>query len=130
MSTKKSRVNIEVDPCVDRRLTNRQSLELLVSYIVGSKKISDFTYDLSSGGMFIETQYPLSVNEKLIISFELPHNGISFELPGIVCWLNSEIKTAANLPLGMGVKFLNLDDLQNEKLKKAVEFYQKYSEKR
>jgi uncharacterized protein (TIGR02266 family) len=78
------------------------------------KVLSDYSVNLSTGGVFIETGELLPVDTPLIIEFILPEDDSSIKCAGRVAWTNhpESIKNPS-LPAGMGLQFLNmsLDDM-------------------
>ena len=75
-------------------------MELLVSYEFDGKTIDNFSYNFSSGGMFIETRSQLPVGSELKLKFELPQNCTEVLLVGRVVWLKKD-----GAPKGMGIEF-------------------------
>ena len=61
-----------------------------------SNKLKGHAKDISLGGMFIETAYPLAHNAELIVSVTVPGQASPFAIPAIVRWQR---------PDGMGVQF-------------------------
>lgn len=78
------------------------------------KVLSDYSVNLSTGGVFIETSELLPVDTPLNIQFILPQDNTTINCAGRVAWLNhpESIKNP-NLPAGMGLQFMNmsLDDM-------------------
>jgi len=95
--------------------SERYKAKLQVRYGQNTDKmLSDFSIDISSGGLFIETDSPLEVDQQFKIGFTLPDPKRDVNCSAQVAWVNlplSPIKTAR--PPGMGVRFidLSLDDL-------------------
>ena len=52
--------------------------------------------DISLGGMFIETAYPLAHNAELVVTVTVPGQTAPFAIPAVVRWQS---------PDGMGVQF-------------------------
>ncbi|NIQ94681.1 MAG: TIGR02266 family protein, partial [Desulfuromonadales bacterium] len=76
--------------------------------------LRDYTVNLSTGGVFIETDTPLPADTPLQIRFDLPGRAVPIECRGEVAWVNRLDKPIkAKLPAGMGVQFidLSLEDL-------------------
>ena len=86
-----------------------------VQYGQNTEKIlSDFSIDISSGGLFIKTDSPLEVDEQLKIGFTLPDPKREVNCNAQVAWINSHLNlTKPAMPPGMGIRFidLSLDDL-------------------
>ena len=76
--------------------------------------LTDYSINLSTGGVFIETSNLLPIDTLLTIKFVLPENETSVRCEGRVAWLNHpELIRNPNLPVGMGLQFINisLDDM-------------------
>ena len=75
---------------------------------------TDYTVNLSSGGLFIETAKILPVDTQLIVKFKLPNKDNVISCNTRVAWINEpgELKKPS-LPPGMGIQFLDLslDDM-------------------
>jgi uncharacterized protein (TIGR02266 family) len=97
------------------RATPRFIARLRISYSENPEKLlTDFSINLSTGGVFIETADYLPVDTILNIEFILPENKRTIGCKGRVAWVNHpELLTNPNLPTGMGLQFLDisLDDM-------------------
>jgi len=84
-------------------------------YYGESEKFTDYstgyTFNMSIGGLFLETSHPLSPGVKLKLKFSHPENGESIICRGRVAWVNS-LTSPINKdhPSGMGVEFIDLDE--------------------
>jgi CheY-like chemotaxis protein/Tfp pilus assembly protein PilZ len=68
---------------------------------------SGFTYNLSSGGLFIKTLVPLRPAAPVEIRVCLTTSREQIEVTGVVAWSNPYApKSAFSYPIGMGVQFL------------------------
>jgi uncharacterized protein (TIGR02266 family) len=97
------------------RTTPRFIARLCISYGENPERLlTDYTINLSTGGVFIETaDYP-PVDTILNIEFILPENKRTICCKGRVAWVNHpELQANPNLPPGMGLQFLDisLDDM-------------------
>jgi uncharacterized protein (TIGR02266 family) len=97
----------------------RYVASLRVEYHKGAEPgrvLTNYSVNLSTGGIFIETTELLPIDSSLIIQFTLPENGQIIKCAGRVAWINhpESIKNQ-NLPIGMGLQFINLtlDDLDS-----------------
>lgn len=71
-----------------------------------------FTFNLSAGGLFLETENLLPINERLKLKFILPENNHSVNCEGRVAWVNSKASPIrSDHPTGMGIEFLSLVDM-------------------
>jgi uncharacterized protein (TIGR02266 family) len=78
--------------------------------------LTDFSINLSSGGLFLETRSLLPPDTTLKIEFILPGSHANVRCLARVAWLNHpDFPRNNRLPSGMGLQFLNLtvDDLDN-----------------
>lgn len=100
---------------VPERIAPRISARLRVHYGAGSQRLlADYSVNLSTGGLFIETDAPLPENTPLVLEFFLPTRPARIRCQGRVAWVNEPThKKKPTLPPGMGLQFLDLslDDL-------------------
>ena len=78
------------------------------------KLLTDYSANVSTGGLFIETLNLLAVGTALTIEFILPVHEKKISCRGKVAWLNQpELIKNPNLPVGMGLQFLDIsfDDM-------------------
>lgn len=110
----------------DKRSNSRQELQLLVTYQVSGKTISNFMFDLSTNGMFIETSVPLKVGEEVSLSLELPYDKTKFNLTAKVMW-NRNKNDSSGKPPGMGVQFINVENTEDfKKLEAALKYFKRF----
>lgn len=99
------------------RATPRFIARLRISYGENpGKLLTDFSVNLSTGGVFIETADYLPVDTILNIEFFLPETERTIGCKGRVAWVNhSKLLSNPNLPAGMGLQFLDisLDDMNS-----------------
>jgi two-component system chemotaxis response regulator CheY len=96
--------------------------EMLTDYTAG------YTFNVSVGGLFLETNDPLSLGKSLKIKLYLPDNDHPTHCQGRVAWVNLPLSPIrSDHPPGMGVEFLNLDEerqlqefLKSGSLKRSV----------
>ena len=71
--------------------------------------LSEYTINLSTGGVFLETMNLMEEGTPLAVEFVLPHRNIPISCRASVAWVNhpERIKNP-NLPVGMGIQFLDL----------------------
>lgn len=93
----------------------RMNVRLAVYYGRTSRTaMTDFSVNVSSGGIFIETDLILPVDTDLFVEFTLPVNDRRIRCRSRVAWTNEpENRKSAVLPSGMGLQFLDLpfDDM-------------------
>ncbi|HEY5674424.1 MAG TPA: TIGR02266 family protein [Malonomonas sp.] len=103
---------------VDRQLA-RIPARMLVHFGENPNRLrSNFSVNLSSGGMFIATEEVLPVGSSLELRLQFPGGKQSLSCQGQVAWLNhSELQKRPHLPMGMGVAFAGLSGPQQEQVK-------------
>lgn len=77
--------------------------------------LKKFTFNLSTGGVFVETPELQPVDTPLIVAFEVPELKGAISCRARVAWVNRpEDKMKPLLPPGMGIQFLDLslEDLE------------------
>lgn len=68
-----------------------------------------FSFNVSSGGMFIETEDPFPTNQELFLEFSLPNTSHAIVCKAFVAWTNPSAQPSnLDLPPGMGLQFLTL----------------------
>lgn len=71
--------------------------------------LTDYTINLSTGGVFLETSRVLPENSPLWLEFSLPDRSEPIQCRGRVAWTNPEEgPKKPQLPPGMGIQFLDL----------------------
>lgn len=70
-----------------------------------------FTFNVSAGGLFLETENLLPISERLKLRLILPENNHSINCEGRVAWTNSKSSSIrSDHPAGMGIEFLSLEE--------------------
>lgn len=90
-----------------------------VDYRTVGSFITDYTKNISRGGVFIRTSLPLEVGERIRLRITLPEGDAPFALDGVVKWV-STIRDREKHPAGMGVEFTNFTDDVKEQLERLV----------
>ncbi len=92
------------------RSTPRVKAQLQVRY--GQHKehlLNNYSLNISTGGLFLETVEPLPENTPLELEFVLPDRQDPIRCRGRVAWVNSPSgPVKPQLPPGMGIQFLDL----------------------
>jgi len=101
----------------ERRKESRAPFEVRVEYRTVGSFLSDWTANLSKGGMFIQTENPLNIGTQIRLVFSLPGIPLLFDLNGEVKW--SKHTPSEDNPPWMGVEFVELD----ERIRKRIEAY-------
>lgn len=98
------------------RIAPRVDARLQVRYGAGlQRELADYCLNISTGGVFLETEKPLPAGSPLSLEFRLPNRSESIISKARVAWINHPDRVIKKqLPPGMGVQFLDLSltDLQ------------------
>ena len=102
---------------VSQREAPRVALRLSVHYGVGNeeRELNEYSINVSTGGLFIETADPPPAATPLRMEFLLPGQEKPIRCAGRVAWLNAEDgQQNPRLPKGMGVQFvdISLEDMR------------------
>lgn len=109
------------------RVDHRVPIQLLVDYRSGGNYLFDFCRDMGSGGVFIETNKPLSVGSDMELTFTIPDSKETMRTVGKVIWSQSPLQDRKDVTPGMGVQFTNFSE-QNRKT--LDQFIQRYGSQR
>lgn len=96
---------------LDERETPRKSCTIAVDYSTGGGRYSSLIRDISTAGVFIETDESLAVGQKLTLNFSFPETRETVELTGEIVWRS---------PRGIGVKFFETPFDQERKIRKFM----------
>ena len=91
----------------ERRKFTRTPLRMLITYEVESSIRSDYSADISGGGLFIQTTNPLPVGSTVLVQLAFPNVPRLIEATGRVV-RTQEWSEASNAPPGMGIQFVDL----------------------
>jgi uncharacterized protein (TIGR02266 family) len=88
----------------------RVPTRLIVRYGVDSKNLHHaFSVNLSSGGVFIETDEPYPPDQEMFLEFSLPNVSQPIICKAFVAWINTPQQPInPGMPSGMGLQFLSL----------------------
>ena len=75
--------------------------------------------NVSSLGLFVRTERPLAVGTRVNLCFS-PDGARGFELVGEVAWINPHKSNGENPNPGMGIRFLDLQGDDRERLVEAI----------
>lgn len=102
-----------------RKGGDRLPAEVKVDYRTVGSFITDYTKNISRGGLFIRTSLPLEVGERIRLRITLPDGDAPFALDGVVKWV-STIRDREKHPPGMGIEFVDFDEDVKEQLERLV----------
>ena len=95
-----------VQTLVERRLSEREPVTVRVDYSTIDAMFSEFTRNINEGGLFIESETLLALDEQVQLQFRLPGVDDPIKVSGRVAWVR---EAGIDGPPGMGVEFENLD---------------------
>ena len=82
--------------------------------------IRAYTGDISSGGLFIKTETPLSVGHQFLLKLQLPGVPNPMQIKCEVVWGRKRESSEPNKPPGMGIKFSDMSKTDIQTLKKYL----------
>jgi uncharacterized protein (TIGR02266 family) len=97
----------------ERRLGARIPVEMWVEESTDHELYFQRSANISSGGIYLENTIPHPVGTVVSLAFVLPGDTQKVRVKG-------EIVNADNGQLGMGIKFLQLDDVARERIRAFV----------
>ncbi len=101
-----SNAEVAASECVGKRI----KAEMRVYYGQPAQKLlAGFSVDLSTGGLYLKTNFPFTVDENLVLHFTLPDLKKTVTCKAKVAWVNLEANPRKpELPPGIGVQFVDL----------------------
>jgi type IV pilus assembly protein PilZ len=103
-------------PGESQRKDPRTPIELEVTYRRLNRFISDYTRNVSKGGMFVASDEPLPVGTRVVFHLRIPGRQAPFELTGEIVHAGD-----ARGGSGMGVRFVWEDEAARLRFAKEVE---------
>jgi type IV pilus assembly protein PilZ len=103
----------------DRRNNKRIPVKHEVVYLNIEGLISDYTVNISRGGIFIATDAPLDLGTIVQLELKLSGSVVPVDIVGEVAWITKPDRNSSLIIPGMGVEFRNL----NAKAKKSLELF-------
>lgn len=74
-------------------------------------------YDISAGGLFLESCPPLPINTVVALDFVLPQSTVRISCKGRVAWINHPIALSKiDFPFGVGVEFVEMSQNTSDTL--------------
>jgi type IV pilus assembly protein PilZ len=90
----------------ESRENQRFESNIEILYESSGAMIQSHTLNISNGGLFLETEYPLPVGSEVTLRMVLPGETEPIEIQGCVVWSNPR-GNKNNFPSGMGIQFRN-----------------------
>jgi type IV pilus assembly protein PilZ len=118
----------DVDPDrrsgAERRQWERVLVDLQVDYRAEDTFLFAYITDISAMGIFVQTHEPETPGTRLNLRFSVPGQKIDFELEGEVIWINPyRPGDRENLNPGMGIRFIDLQPADRERLTELVKTF-------
>jgi uncharacterized protein (TIGR02266 family) len=88
----------------ESRINQRVETSIDILYAESGEFIKSHTLNISNGGLFLETEYPLPVGSEVTLRMTLPGETDPMEIQGCVVWSNPRGNNN-NFPSGMGIQF-------------------------
>jgi Tfp pilus assembly protein PilZ len=105
-------VSLDDDEEASMRGHRRKRCLLNVTYSSEGKQYKDYILDISSVGVFIETEETFNVGQQIVLNFTLPNYQQALKLDSSVAWIGHR---------GIGVKFKRLSPYQEEIIQSYIE---------
>lgn len=103
----------------ERRIFDRYDVEWAVDCVATDTFLYASITNISEMGIFVRTTEPLRLNTKLRLSFA-PPGAEPFKLEGVVAWVNNLRENGDNPNPGMGIKFIDLQMADRERLVEVI----------
>ena len=107
----------------ESKTTSRFRVRIPVHYGVDPHKLTDnYSFDLTTRGMFIKTEEIMPVGVPLQVVFTLPNSrATTIQCTARVAWLNDPmLRRTSLLPPGMGLEFADLDKSQVDAIREFL----------
>ena len=109
----KANIEVPVNERPGKRLKSETRVHYGPSHLTA---LSCFSIDLSTGGLYLQTEAPFAVDESLMLHFSLPEINKTVSCKARVAWINTKDKPRKpELPPGLGIQFvdLSLEDMKS-----------------
>jgi len=106
----------------DTRRDKRTPIALKVRFksATVSEFIDHYSSDISKGGIFIKSKSPMPVGTLLKFEFQLRDNSPLIQGVGRVVWKRDDDNARPDLPPGMGIKFIKMDERSRQIVNRIV----------
>ncbi len=104
----------------NRRQHHRQDIRLLVEYTSVDEFLTDWTANISVGGMFLRTDEPRPRGSTFRLRFRIPDRPTPVEAHGEVAWV---VPPGGRQPpeAGMGIRFTNVSDADVQDIARLIQ---------
>ena len=117
LSPMAERSRSETHAAVERRRTDRAPVVVRIEYSTVDALFSDFTRNINEGGIFVETEESIPLDEKVDLKLHLPVSNELVHVQGRVVRVEPATATSA---AGIAVEFGQLDARARELINAAV----------
>jgi len=117
LSQMAERSRSETHAAVERRRTDRAPVVVRIEYSTVDALFSDFTRNINEGGIFVETEESIPLDEKVDLKLHLPVSNELVHVQGRVVRVEPATATSA---AGIAVEFGQLDARARELINAAV----------
>ena len=105
---------------VEKRTCIRAPLRVTVITSGKTFTFQDFTYDVSEGGVFVETDTPLAPGTAIDVEFTLPGDPAAVNTSGKIVRAIAAGQAAPGRRTGMGIQFIGIKDADVTRIKEYV----------
>jgi uncharacterized protein (TIGR02266 family) len=111
------RTSSETQTTIERRRSTRTPVVVRVEYGTVDALFSEFTRDVNEGGLFVATDTPLELEERVHLQFRLPGSTEPIRGTGRVVWTRD---ASDGEPAGMGIRFEELEPSARARIDELV----------
>ncbi len=105
----------------DQRISRRVPIKVKVDWKAEGNFLFENATNISEHGIFIETDQPMEPGTMIDLQFALPETSKKVVVLGEVIWTNPLRRDQkANLNPGMGIRFVNLKEIDKETILSLV----------
>lgn len=108
-----------ISESLQKRQHDRKNARFRVNFVGDGAFFSDYSYDISEGGIRVGSINPLKTGTKLKLALYIPGRPSPVKVEGEVVW-SKLLKDKDEEYLGIGVKFSELDPLSKEVIRTAL----------
>ena len=102
----------------NKRGKNRVPADIKVDYRTVGTFVTDYTANLSHGGLFVRTSLPFDPGERVRLRVTIPGQDLPFPLEGVVRW-NRKVGEEGG-DAGMGIEFVDFSTEMKQSLEEFV----------
>jgi len=114
------RLKKESDNAIYGRHAPRTPKTLSLVFKSKTSLINAFSGNASPGGLYIKTPKPLAKGEQFSLKLQLPEDPTPISTTCEVAWSRSESSDPEQKPVGMGIKFIEINDTDRQRLEKEL----------